>query len=263
MANYLLAGVPFRRAGTASAAKTRNPLKRLQRGFEHRFETLRGGYRGLLVLALDNSRTFTIVFLAAVVALLRAGAVPGPELLPQRRVPVHPLARACADWNPHRGIGQTDRCGRKQDPRDHPAGRADDDRRQHRHADQRHQLAYGNSGTIGVSDADILISLNEDHAAQTAASSRRCASGCRATSRHDVLLPAGRHHQPDSQFRSARPHRCAGHRAQHGGQPHLCRGGVAQDQVGAGHRRSAHPAGVRLSDAERERRPHARPIRSG
>ena len=40
---------------------------------------------------------------------------------------------------------------------------------------------YNNTGTIGESDGDIQISLNQGHA-PTATTSRSCASGCRAVS---------------------------------------------------------------------------------
>ena len=40
-------------------------------------------------------------------------------------------------------------------------------------------MAYSNSGTIGASDADILITLNAGHEAEAPATSRRCARRCR------------------------------------------------------------------------------------
>ena len=53
--------------GDAEARPT-NPLARLQRGFEQRFERAREGYRNLLAMALHHRRVFVLGFLACVVA---------------------------------------------------------------------------------------------------------------------------------------------------------------------------------------------------
>src|SRR5438876_11847661 len=65
MANYLLQPHTHHEGG--SPPPSRNPLVRFQRGFEARFERIRGGYRGLLAMALAHRPTFVIGFLGFVV----------------------------------------------------------------------------------------------------------------------------------------------------------------------------------------------------
>ncbi len=70
MAKYLLrphAPHTDEHGNTASLPRSRNPLVRFQRGFETRFERVRGGYRGLLGLAMEHRRIFIGGFLAFVV----------------------------------------------------------------------------------------------------------------------------------------------------------------------------------------------------
>ena len=65
MAKYLLK--PHVHDGEGEGrAPTRNPLVRFQRGFEARFERIRGGYRDLLSLAMQRRPVFVIGFLGLV-----------------------------------------------------------------------------------------------------------------------------------------------------------------------------------------------------
>src|SRR6201988_2507595 len=78
LANYLLR-VPRLAHGTADgsegpAAPSRNPLRRFQLGFEHRFARIRESYYGLLKGALGHPRLFAAGFLAS--AVLSFGLVP-------------------------------------------------------------------------------------------------------------------------------------------------------------------------------------------
>jgi len=65
MAKYLLQPHLHRAEGEAPPA-SRNPLVRFQRGFEARFERIRGGYRDLLALAMQRRPVFVIGFLGFV-----------------------------------------------------------------------------------------------------------------------------------------------------------------------------------------------------
>jgi multidrug efflux pump subunit AcrB len=71
MANYLMRGHHAGPVGASDPspppARTRNPLKRLQQGFELRFSRVRDRYRALLLLALGLPKTFIAGFLACVV----------------------------------------------------------------------------------------------------------------------------------------------------------------------------------------------------
>ena len=75
-------------------------------------------------------------------------------------------------------------------------------------------MTYNNTGTIGTQDGDIQITLSEDHrptADYVAAAARGAAA---RASRRDVLVPAGRHRQPDPELRRAGADRRADPRAE-------------------------------------------------
>ena len=75
-------------------------------------------------------------------------------------------------------------------------------------------LAQGDIPTISSADGEILISLNKEKHASTA--TMKCCCGRRLHEKfpgHDLLLPAGQHHQPDFELRPARADRFAGGRA--------------------------------------------------
>ena len=86
MANYLLRGHDehghAEGGGSGVRRRSRNPLKRFQEGFEHRFSRVRNGYRSLLLLALDRPKTFIAGFLAVVIVSF--GLVPflGEDFFP-------------------------------------------------------------------------------------------------------------------------------------------------------------------------------------
>ena len=64
-------------------------------------------------------------------------------------------------------------------------------------------MTYNNTGTIGPQDGDIQIKLNEDHE-PTADYVRQLREELPAAiPRRDLRVPAGRHRQPDPEFRRA------------------------------------------------------------
>ena len=76
-------------------------------------------------------------------------------------------------------------------------------------------IAQGDIPTISSADGEILISLNkEKHASHARLRGPAAQAPARAIPGHDVLLPAGQHHQPDSELRPARADRSAGGRAE-------------------------------------------------
>ena len=143
--------------------RPRNPLKRFQRGFEWRFEQIRAGYRSLLMLALSRPKTFVAGFLACV--LLSFGLVPflGENFFPavdagqillhvraQTGTRIEETARLC-DFI-EQAIRETipqNQLGTIVDNIGLPVSGIN--------------MAYATTGTIGAEDADILISLKEDH----------------------------------------------------------------------------------------------------
>ena len=142
------------------ASAKRGFFARFQRGFEDRFERLRGGYVALLELALIyRARTLTGFF---AIVLLSFGLYPflGQNFFPavdSSQIKLHVRAQTGTRIEDVSAL-----CGRiEQAIRDRIIPRANLDTM----VDNIGMpvsginLAYGNSGTIGVEDADILISL--------------------------------------------------------------------------------------------------------
>ena len=74
-------------------------------------------------------------------------------------------------------------------------------------------IAQGDIPTISSADGEILISLNKEKHGSTRDYEVLLRKRLRERfPGHDVLLPAGQHHQPDSELRPARAHRPAGGR---------------------------------------------------
>jgi CzcA family heavy metal efflux pump len=162
LANYLLRG-----HDPDHAHGHPNLLQRFQRGFEHRFEATRRHYRGLLDRAIASRGLFLPVFLAA--TLLSFALVPflGENFFPsvqsaqiklhvraQTGTRIEETARLCDEVeNDIRRIMPQGALDRIVDNIGLPISGIN--------------MAYGNSGTIGVEDADILISLKPGHDGQT------------------------------------------------------------------------------------------------
>src|ERR1700691_3848326 len=150
--SHLAEGGETRRAGL---------FTRFQRGFEHRFERLRLAYLGLLQLALRHRKTFAAGFLC--VALLSLGLFPylGEDFFPSvdgGAIRMHFRAPTgtrieettlLADQIEQkiRAIITPSRVGSVVDNIGLPISGINN--------------SYGNSGTIGVFDCDMLVTLNE------------------------------------------------------------------------------------------------------
>ena len=123
-------------------------------------------------------------------------------------------------------------------------------------------LSYSNSAPIGPADADILISLK----ARPSPDRPGTSSDLRPTlpqrvSRRHVLLPAGRHRQPDPELRPARADRRPDRRQQPRGQPRVRGQAAAADAPGArASRTCASSSPSTQPQPDRRRRP--RPARS-
>jgi multidrug efflux pump subunit AcrB len=165
MANYLLRGQPVHHAGGDPALRrSRNPLVRLQQGFERWFETIRHGYVGLLHLGLRKRGWLIAVFLLTTTASF--GLVPflGSNFFPDidsGEIKLHVRAQT----------------GLRLENTTQLCSRIEAAIRSIIPADQLRSvvsniglpvsginLSYSNSGTIGAEDADLLISLTEEHA---------------------------------------------------------------------------------------------------
>ena len=208
-------------ARRAPSAPTR--WLRFQQGFER---AVRSVPRALPRAADRGARYRRVVrrgFLLVPCAVVRPRAVPRQELLSRQskagQIRLH-VARP---------IGHADRGDR---PRSVDRGRGRNPRRHPAASDRLSivdniglpnsgiNLAYGNSGTIGVSRH-----RHSDRAQRRGAAAdrrlRQAAAGAAAAqiSRRDVFVPARRHGQPDPELRFAGADRRADHRPEHAEQP--------------------------------------------
>jgi multidrug efflux pump subunit AcrB len=171
LANYLLRPRHDAGRGDDAAAsgcrrppsRTRNPLKRFQSGFEYQFERMRQYYRALLAFALSRPKTFAGGFLTCV--LLSFGLAPflGQNFFPsvdagsilmhvraQVGTRIEETARLCDLIE--RSVRETI-----------PADQLDSVVTNIGMPISGINVAYSNTGTIGPEDADVLISLKQNH----------------------------------------------------------------------------------------------------
>jgi multidrug efflux pump subunit AcrB len=166
MANYLLRHQPVHGSSDdASHAKAnRNPLARFQHGFERYFESLRKSYLGLLQLCLRHRIKVIAGFLGF--SLLSFGLAPylGQDFFPTvdgGQIKLH--IRAPTGTRIEEATSLTDRISAAIQgiiPSNELGGIVSNIGL----SVSGINMAYNNSGTIGVGDADILISLKPNHA---------------------------------------------------------------------------------------------------
>jgi multidrug efflux pump subunit AcrB len=161
MAKYLLRGHDESHATRA----TRNPLVRLQRAFNHGFETVRLAYLGLLKLGLNHPTPLATGFLGLVVLSFALVPYLGQNFFPEIDggvIKIHVRAQ------PGTRIEETTALNNK----------IETEIRKVIPPEQLNNivdniglpmsginLTYGNSGTIGVEDSDILVSLHKGEVA--------------------------------------------------------------------------------------------------
>jgi multidrug efflux pump subunit AcrB len=165
LAKYLLrphvAGAEHHSGLESTASK--NPLVRLQRGFEARFERLRAGYHELLALAIGHRRVFLSGFLGFIlVSFLLAPflgrnffpQVDGGQILLHVRAPVGMRIEETAAR-----FADVEQAIRQVIPAAQVAAVADNIGTYVSSIN----TIYNNTGTINESDGDIQISLNAGH----------------------------------------------------------------------------------------------------
>jgi multidrug efflux pump subunit AcrB len=147
----------------ATLPPTRNPLARLQRTFEERFERLRNGYRALLHLALQARWRFVGGFMALVLlsfALLPMlgsnffPAVDGGQILIHARVPTGTRVEETAAR-----FARIERAIRRVIPSEEITTLVDVIGL----PPSSINLTYNNTGVIGTQDGDIQIALRKGH----------------------------------------------------------------------------------------------------
>lgn len=147
----------------ATLPPSRNPLLRLQRGFEARFERFRNGYRDLLARALGNRRGFIIGFVVAVVVsfglvpFLGANFFPSVDsgqVLMHVRVPVGTRVEETAAR-----FAEIERAIREVIPSEQIETMVDNIGL----PPSAINLTYNNTGVMGPQDGDFQIALREGH----------------------------------------------------------------------------------------------------
>src|SRR6202521_945620 len=161
MAKYLLRGEKKEPNGSAPS---RNPLVRIQKGFEAAFERFRVSYRGLLERSLQHRRVFLIAFFVFCLASL-AILIPwlGQDFFPSvdsgsfklhLRAPtglrIEETANLC---------DLVERSIRQQIPASEVQGIIDNIGLPYSGIN----LSYSNSAPVGTQDADILVTLSAKH----------------------------------------------------------------------------------------------------
>src|SRR5271156_6439678 len=165
MARFLLAHQAMHGHGV-HLQPTRNPLALFQRGFERRFEAVRAFYRRLLMTALAGRFLFIAGFMAAVLASFVLAPYLGRDFFPPIESPQIALhVRAPTGTR----IEET---GREADKIEAAIRAIIPPDSLHSIVDNIGlsisgiNMAYSNTGSIGASDADILITLNDGRDAE-------------------------------------------------------------------------------------------------
>src|ERR1700758_4030353 len=143
-------------------------LGRFQRGFERKFEDFRRGYESLLETTLEHRGIFVVCFLAFCVLSLGLFTFLGQDFFPQvdaGLLRLHVRARAgLRVEETARLCDQIEAFLREEIPQGQLQTVLDNIGLPNSGINQ----SYSSSGTIGTSDAEILISLNPEHHVPTA-----------------------------------------------------------------------------------------------
>jgi multidrug efflux pump subunit AcrB len=148
----------------ATLPRSRNPLVRVQRGFEARFERFRGAYHEVLELALAHRKAFVagfMLFVLASFALLPFlgrnffPAVDGGQILMHVRTQLGTRVEETANT-----FARIEQSVRSIIPPDELAAMADNIGMPISSIN----MTYNNTGLIGSQDGDIQIALKEGHA---------------------------------------------------------------------------------------------------
>jgi multidrug efflux pump subunit AcrB len=142
---------------------SRNPLVRMQRAFERRFEQFRRVYRELLVLALGHRLAFVAGFLAIVIVSFALTPFLGRDFFPtvdagqilmHARVRVGTRVEATAQQ-----FAEIEKAIRQIIPPDELTTLVDNIGP----PTSGINMTYNNTGTIGTQDGEVQIKLSEDH----------------------------------------------------------------------------------------------------
>jgi multidrug efflux pump subunit AcrB len=151
-------------AAEDAAAANPNALQRFQRGFEARFEAIRDRYQAILTTVLEHRRVFMPLFLGVAFASMALYPFLGRNFFPEvdgGQIKLHvraPTGMRVEDTAAL--VDHIEAAMREVIPAREVASIVDNVGLPVSSIN----LTYGNSGTIGSMDADVLISLTADHA---------------------------------------------------------------------------------------------------
>jgi multidrug efflux pump subunit AcrB len=143
-------------------------FRRYQQRFEHGFERLRENYRDALSYALEHSRLFAVCFLAFCVLSCTIALVLGRDFFPSvdaGQIRLHMRARTGLRIEETSRIAdQINQTIREMIPKEELVTVLDNIGLPYSGIN----LSYSNAGTIGTSDAEILVQLKTEHSKGTA-----------------------------------------------------------------------------------------------
>jgi multidrug efflux pump subunit AcrB len=161
LAKYLLAGHSHHEE--VAHANMRNPFVRLQLLFESGFEKLRSGYRTALLVCIGHQKLFTALFFLACVASFGLAPWLGQDFFPASngdQFRLHLRARTGTRIEETAKLcDEVESSIREVIPHEELINVLDNIGLPYSGTN----TAYSNNGTIGPSDADILISLSQKH----------------------------------------------------------------------------------------------------
>jgi multidrug efflux pump subunit AcrB len=181
-----------------------HPLRRFQHGFEMRFEAIRAWYVAVLRAALANRRRFVPGFMIVVLASLVLVPFLGRNFFPSvdaGQISLHVRAPVGT------GSKKPPPCSTRWRTRSAPPCRRANWSRSWTTSACPRPASTPPMPTAAASARRMAISWSRwpRGTIPPMAMSARCANACRALSGHDVLVPAGRHHQPDPELRAPAP----------------------------------------------------------
>ncbi len=237
-------------------SRSRNPLAVFQRAFEAQFERLRRAYHGLLSSLVLNRKVFVPVFLLCCLAVFAIGPWLGQDFFPSTdsgQFTLHMRAKTgtrieetarIADLveNRIREIIPPSEMGAIIDNIGLPYSGIN--------------LTHVTSGVIGAADADIMVSLKEDHRPTADYVQKIRLAVAQRLSWGHLLYVAGRYDYADPEFRPAVTDRCPDQRCGHRQEPCGRRQDFGARAYGSRRGRCAHPAGFRLPHLRGQCRSH-------
>ncbi len=239
-----------------NAVPSNNLLARFQRGFERGFERVRSSYQNLLTRFVALRATFVPLFLGFCLCLFLLVPFLGQNFFPSTDNGSFILHVRATDGL---RIEETAKLADQVEDRIRqvvPANEIDNILDNIGLPYSTLNLQHATSGLFGSGDADVLVTLKENHHPTERYVAELAQAAAGRFPGHDVLLSAVGYRHADSQLRPARAYRRAVRRQRHRGQSQGCQRGAERSAQGPRPRRPAHPAARRLPRAEGECGPH-------